>query len=139
MKKTKIIVFVALMLVMSTMMSFNVFAAESNDNLIMPLWESLSCVELDMTFVDGNGNAVGIARRQASATGIEGTLYLYKEVDGEWVYIDENYVGFPRGSLAVGIDFPCESGVTYKAVFVVTAYTGSAAETETFECIDTCK
>ena len=137
-KMRKIITVIALLLALTTLTSFTVFAADSNDGLVMPLWDSISSVQLDMTFVDGVGNVAGIARKQSTATGIEATLYMYKEVDGEWEYIDEQYVGFPRGSLGITFDFPCESGVTYKAVFVVTAYTGDAAETETFECIETC-
>lgn len=137
-KMKKIIAAVVLIFALSMLTSVTSLAAVGNDDLIMPLWDSISSVELDMTFVSGNGNVMGVARKQPTATGIEAWLYLYKEVNGEWVFVDDNYVGFPRGSLGMGIDFPCESGVTYMAIFVVTAYTGDAAESETFYCTETC-
>ena len=59
-------------------------------------------------------------------------------MDDDWVYVDEWYDCKTRGTLAVGDVFPCVSGVTYKAVFVVTAYTGTTPETETVEYIETC-
>ena len=43
-----------------------------------------------------------------------------------------------RGTLAVSGEFSCESGVTYKAEFVVTVYTGTFAETETTEISKRC-
>ena len=52
--------------------------------------------------------------------------------------IVNKYERKPTVTLAVGGDFACESGVTYKAVFVVTAYTGTTPETETVEYIEEC-
>ena len=81
---------------------------------------------------------VGLASKQANATLIEGTLYLYKQVNGRWVYIGEWYKSKAVGTLGISEYFVAESGVTYKAVFTVTAYAGSVAESETVEYIETC-
>lgn len=107
-------------------------------NAVTPRWVSINAIELNMSFDGSYGNALGTASKQSTATSIEGTLTLYKLVDDDWVYMDEWYNSKTRGTLAVTGDFTCESGVTYKAVFVVTVYTGTTAETETVEHIDEC-
>jgi hypothetical protein len=91
-----------------------------------------------MSFDGNDGNVSGLASKQSTATTIEGTIYLYKLVDNDWVYVNEWYKGHPRGTLAISGDFACESGVTYKAVFVVTAYTDNIPESETVEYIEQC-
>lgn len=109
-----------------------------NINAATPRWANVHSISLVITFDGSNGNASGVAIKQSTETRIEGTLYLYELIDDDWEYIDEWYNSKTRGTLAVSGDFTCESGVTYKAVFVVTAYTGTASETETVEYIDTC-
>ena len=112
------------------------FAAPAN--AVTPRWASILSMDLSMTFDGNEGSVTGAAMKQSTATKIEGTVYLY-ELDGDdWIYIDEWYNSKTRGTLGVGGDFTCESGVTYKAVFVVTAYTGTTPETETMEYIDVC-
>ena len=91
-----------------------------------------------MTFDGNEGIVTGVARKQATASKIEGTVYVYKLVGNDWIYVDEWYNSKTRGTLAVEGTFYCESGVTYKAVFVVTAYTGTTPETETVEDIRQC-
>lgn len=103
-----------------------------------PRWANIHSISLVITFDGSNGNASGVAIKQSTETKIEGTLYLYELIDDDWEYIDEWYNSKTRGTLGVSGDFTCESGVTYKAVFVVTAYTGTTSETETVEYIDTC-
>lgn len=101
-------------------------------------WTAILSIDINMTFDGNTGDVLGIARKQTSASKIEGTVYVYKLVGDEWIYIDEWYDSKTRGTLAVGDTFPCESGVTYKAVFVVTAYVGTTSETETVEYIEIC-
>lgn len=69
---------------------------------------------------------------------IEGTLYVYEKVNGQWEYVDEAYKSKTVGTLGISFEFDAQSGVEYKAVFVVTAYTNGVAETETVENIKTC-
>lgn len=51
---------------------------------------------------------------------------------------DEWYNSKTRGTLGVEGTFPCESGATYKTVFVVTAYIDGVPETETVDYIKVC-
>ena len=95
-------------------------------------------IEVVMTFDGNEGIVTGVASKQATASKIEGTVYIYKLVGDDWIYVDEWYNSKTRGTLAVEGTFYCESGVTYKAVFVVTAYTGTTPETETVEDIRQC-
>lgn len=123
---------VALLLVLST--NFVVIQG----NAITPRWVSIFSIDLCMSFDGSDGNVSGVAIKQSTATSIEGTVTLYELVDDEWIYIDEWYNSKSRGTLGVSGDFVCESGVTYKAVFVVTAYTDSTPESETVEYIEQC-
>ena len=117
--------------------SVNIFAT-SNAATIEPRWTSIYNIDLGISFSNGDGNVSGTAIKHATDNLIEGTLYLYKLVDDEWVYMDEWYKSKAIGTLGISGDFSCESGVTYKGVFTVTAYTDGIPETETVEFIKTC-
>lgn len=103
------------------------------------IWEGIYTIDLGMAFDGDVGTACGIASKQSKASMIEGTLYVYMLVnDEDWVYIDEWYNSKTRGTLGVEGTFPCESGATYKTVFVVTAYIDGVPETETVDYIKVC-
>lgn len=123
---------IALILCFST----GIFAIEIN--AVTPRWTNIVSINLAISFDGNEGNVSAIVVKQSSATSVEGTVTLYELVDDQWVYIDEWYNSKSRGTLVVGGDFVCESGVTYKAVFVVTAYSGSTPETATEEYIAEC-
>lgn len=121
-------------------LSIVTISAEETEPKVTPRWTSISNISLEMAFNDENvGTASGIARKQSTASRIEGTIYVYELVDDEWVYIDEAYGSKSVGSLGVYVTFPCESGVTYKTVFTVTAYTNGVGETETVEYVKVCE
>ena len=102
-------------------------------------WEGILSINLAMAFDGDEGTVTGLASKQSTASMIEGTVYVYMLVnDEDWVYIDEWYNSKTRGTLGVEGTFPCESGATYKAVFVVTAYVDGLPETETYERIKVC-
>lgn len=102
-------------------------------------WVGIFSIDVVMGFDGDVGTVSGVARKQTTASMIEGTLYVYMLVnDEDWVYIDEWYNSKTRGTLGVEGTFPCESGATYKVVFVVTAYTDGVPETETVERIKVC-
>lgn len=130
----------AMMLLVVVLCSFcvNVSAYEGSEITIIPRWVSIYSIDLDLAFDDEEGTVAAIATKKSGASLIEGTLYLYKLVNGEWVYIDEWYKSKAIGTLGISGDFVSESGVTYKGVFTVTAYTNGVAETETVEYTETC-
>ena len=108
-----------------------------SDDAIMPLWDSIAVTTLDIDF-DGNTSLVdGTARRQSTVTSIEGTVTVYY-YDGGWQYLDSWYGSTTRNSLAVGGEFDAVSGVQYKAVFEVTAYTGNTPESHEMVRTETC-
>lgn len=135
-KTTKITVTLLLALAMIIPATLGAFAALPET--VQPRWTSIAIIELDIAFVGSDGNATGLARKQSTATNIEGILTVYKLVDGEWVFVDDTSGEKPVGTLALSVDFYAEEGVTYKAEFEVTAYTGNSPETETVEHIETC-
>ena len=127
-----------LIVIMLCSLSVNVSAYEGSDTTITPRWVSIYNINLDMAFDEQGGTVTGVATKKSGASLIEGTLYLYKLVNGEWVYIDEWYKSKAIGTLGISGDFISESGVTYKGVFTVTAYTNGVPETETVEYTETC-
>ena len=118
--------------------SFSVYLFATSVSAATMRWSSIFSIDLVMGFDGNEGTVTGIASKQSAASKIEGTVYVYKLVGNDWIYVDEWYNSKTRGTLAVEGTFYCESGVTYKAVFVVTAYTGTTPETETVEDIRQC-
>ena len=134
-RTTTIIVTLLLALAMMVPATIGVFAALPEQ--VQPRWTSISSIELDLAFDGTEGNATGLARKQSTATNIEGTVTVYKQVGSDWVFVADGYAQKAVGTLFVSVDFVAEKNTTYKMVFSVTAYTGSAAETETVEQIET--
>ena len=116
----------------------NVSAYEGSKTTITPRWVSIYSINLDMAFDEEGGTVAAVATKKSGASLIEGTLYLYKLVNGEWVYMDEWYRSKAIGTLGISGDCVSESGVTYKGVFTVTAYANGVPETETVEYTKTC-
>ena len=115
-----------------------VFATEVDQSSVSPRWVSIFDIDLVFSFDGTTGIVSGSASKMSTASRIEGTLYMYEKVNGQWVYVDEVYKSKTVGSLGMGFEFEATSGVEYKAVFVVTAYTNGVPETETVENIKTC-
>ena len=137
-KKSKAIITVLLAAVLLCSLPASVLAVSNDAPTVSPRWVSIYTIDLDMAFVDGEGVAAGIARKQSTATFIEGSLFMYKLVNGEWRFIYAWYNNAAVGTLGVEGHFACESGVTYKAIFEVTAYTNSESERHTVEYVETC-
>lgn len=135
--KKFIVLFMSLILTLC--FTISPFAAHvPSDEEIMPLWESIHYMEVNTNFSGGKYNAVGSASKQSTATSIEGTLTIYQEINGEWVYLAEWSKSVTRGTLAVSGSVDATTGSNYKAVFEVTAYTGNSPEYDVMEEIDYC-
>ena len=134
----KSLITILLLVVIVFAMTMNVAAKENSTTNPEPRWVSIFTIDLNIAFNNGTGTVSGIATKQSTANMIEGTLYLYQFIDDEWVYVDEWYKSKAVGTLGINATFVCERGVTYKAVFTVTAYTNGVAETETIEYSKIC-
>lgn len=137
MKNRLLKIFVCLLAALM-LFSVNVFAAEVEQSTVSPRWVSIFNIDLTLTFHGDIGCVTGSASKMSTASKIEGTLYMYEKVNGQWVCIDQAYKSKTIGSLGISFEFDVESGVEYKAEFVVTAYTNGVPETETVENIKTC-
>lgn len=139
MKMKKIIVALVLVVVLTFGTSVSTFAALPDIPAVEPLWESIGYTSLDTTFKDTSGNSLGVAGKKSTATSIEGTLTVYKQVGSSWVFVgSDSGSRNTLGSLILSVDFVCQSGVTYKSIMTITGYTGTSAESETFEVVKTC-
>ena len=138
MKENDLKKFVSALLTILVLSSFSMCLFAIPTDAVTPRWVSIFSIDVSMAFDGVEGEVSGIASKKSTASRIEGTLYLYKLVGDDWIYIDEWYGSKSIGTLAVSGTFDCESEVTYKAVFVVTAYTDNTPESETYEYIKQC-
>lgn len=102
-------------------------------------WTSIAFMNVDTVLdADGMSNATGTARKQSTASSIEGTVTVYKLVGDTWEFVTDAYKSTTRVTLAVSVDFEAESGYTYKADFKVTAYTNGKPESHTATWTEVC-
>ena len=135
-KSLKILSFIILCVILSTTLVIPSFAAAPSTE-IMPLWDNVNRISMGFGFGDGAGDVSARIIKYSHVTRIEGTIKLYWNNNGQWVYIDEVTNSSTSTLLIVNMSFPATEGVQYKAVLTVTAYSSSGNETITDECIDT--
>ena len=112
-------------------------SAELPDSgIIAPQLESIVNIKVDFIFSDSIATLT-VTRRDQTVTKLEGTLTVYKKVGNNWVYVTSNSDTSAR-ALAIDVEFAPVSGVTYKAVAEVTAYSSSGSEPATSSKIATC-
>lgn len=137
-KSVKLIVSAVLLAALMSALCVNIFAG---NDLIAPLWNSIISAAVNLEFDGNGGHVVGVAKKESTATALDAYLYVYKLVEDEWVYVDGWYDLSFDGVLEMDKTFTGVSGVTYKAEFIVTAYTGGFKknpETTTVERIKVC-
>lgn len=138
-KPLKIVLTVLMTVALLIPTSVSAFAALPPDDGKAELqWTSISSMSVDMVLDGSASNAVGIARRQSTASSIEGTVTVYKLVGDTWEFVADAYNSTTRVSLGVSVDFEAESGYTYKAEFEVTAYTNGTPESHTATWTEVC-
>ena len=112
-------------------------SAKMPDNgIVAPQWEYIDSITVDIEFSDSTAT-VTVTRRNQTVTKLEGTLTVYKKVGSNWIYVASNSDTSAR-ALSIDVEFAPVSGVTYKAVAEVTAYSSSGSEPATNSKIATC-
>ena len=129
----KIITILLTMVLLCSSMIIPSYAAVIEEPEIMPLWDNLDIVTLDIAFSGSEGNASGASTKKDGVSLIEGTVVVYEKINGEWVYLDEAYNSTTRYTVGVSCDFPAHVGGEYYAVFTVTAYRNGVGETFTMD------
>ena len=129
----KIITILLTMVLLCSSMIIPSYAAVIEEPEIMPLWDNIEVVTLDIAFSGTEGNATGGTTKKDGVSSIEGTVVVYEIVDGELVYLNEAYKSTTRYSVGVSCDFPAHVGGEYYAVFTVTAYRNGVGETFTMD------
>ena len=112
-------------------------SAKMPDNgIVAPQWEYIDSIKVDIIFSDSTAT-VTVTRRNQTVTKLEGTLTVYKKVGSNWIYVASNSDTSAR-ALSIDVDFDPISGVTYKAVAEITAYSANGSEPGTSSKIETC-
>ena len=132
-KAIKVVISLFLILILLCSLSVPVFAAQKEEATVEPRWTSIATMDVALGFVGNEGCATATARKNPSASHIEGTLYVYKKVGSSWVEIGNTWGTKTVGTLGLSVDFVCETGVEYKAVLTVCAFTNGISEWETEE------
>lgn len=107
-----------------------------DSGIIAPCWSYMEAVDIEFNFFNSTANLL-VERRSQVTTKIEGTITVYKKVGNKWIYVASNS-GSSTRTLSVDVEFDAVSGVTYKAVAEVTAYSASGSEPATNSKIATC-
>lgn len=133
--------FLTVLMVVSMLMSLSGTinaAVIPPENPVMPCWEYINSIDLDLNFYGTDGLAsLTITRVAGVTTSLEATLTVYEKVGTEWVVVTSDSTSSSR-SIFLEISFDAESGVTYKAEVSVTAYGPGGSETETTSDTETC-
>lgn len=138
-KPLKIVLTVLMTVALLIPTSVSAFAAlPPDDGKAEIQWTSISFMNVDIVFDGSASQASGMARRQSTASSIEGTVTVYKLVGDTWEFVADAYKSTTRVSLGVSVDFEAESGYTYKAEFEVTAYTNGTPESHTATWTEVC-
>lgn len=138
-KPLKIVLTVLMTVALLIPTSVSAFAALPPDDGKAELqWTSIGHINVDIVFDGSASQASGMARRQSTASSIEGTVTVYKLVGDTWEFVADAYNSTTRVSLGVSVDFEAESGYTYKAEFEVTAYTNGTPESHTATWTEVC-
>lgn len=135
----KAIISLSLAIIMLCSLTVPAFAAEKIEETVSPRWTSIANMRVDMSFDGTAGNAVGMARKQSTASHIVGTLMVYKWNGSRYEFINGISGRKTVGTLGLTIDFDAEVGVQYKATLTVVAYTDGVGEEETIEYFLTCR
>ena len=123
--------FIAILCCLISLFSITTHAAlpPNDETIISPLWDNIRSMSTTITqATSSSAIANGIARKQTSATSIEGTLTVYALINGEWIFVEETQKSVTSGSLSVSLEFNVQRGITYKSVFEVIAYNGNTPE-----------
>lgn len=97
----------------------------TNISEIMPRWDGVGNVNTSLVFYGDEGEAIASIDRGNTVTSLEGTLTVYKYVNGEWICEDSLTKSTTRTTLSFMIVFDGISNVEYKMELVVTAYNGT--------------
>ena len=97
----------------------------SNVPAIMPRWNGIGDESASLVFYGNEGEAVATIGKVNPATSLEGTLTVYKYINGEWICVDSVTKSTTRATLNIVIVFDGTSGVEYKLELFVTAYNGT--------------
>lgn len=135
----KTVLSLSLALLMLCSLPIAALAAQPEEPIVQPRWTSIFTMDVDMSFVNGLGNAAATARKQSTASHITGTLYVYKWTGSSWEYLGHAEGSKSVGTLGLSVDFACEIGVQYLAVLTVCAFTNGIGEWETIEYYETCR
>lgn len=86
----------------------------------------MDSIKVDIIFSDSTAT-VTVTRRNQTVTKLEGTLTVYKKVGSNWIYVASNSDTSAR-ALSIDVGFDPISGVTYKAVAEITAYSANGSD-----------
>lgn len=136
-KGIKALLSISLALIMIGSLTVPICAAQKEETTVQPLWTSIASMDVDMAFVGNEGCAAATARKQSTASSIEGVLYVFKWTGSTWEVVGHDEGSKSVGTLGLVVYFTAEVGVQYKAMLRVVAFTNGIGEVESIECHET--
>jgi len=134
MKRATMFLLVMVFLTQGMFVSAQSAPVEFNSDFIeiMPLWENVSSISLDLSYRNGNIGGVATIRGAAGTTSINATLTLERRtIFGTWTTVD-TWTGSSNDTrLTVSGTAPGSRGVTYRLTVTATVVRNGVSETVT--------
>lgn len=125
MKRTLIAILCVILMVSAV--SVHAFASAVDDT-IQPLWNNTANIDCTFNFHDGIGYADSVTKAQFGASSITTDIYVYKQINGDWIYVTELHDTKNKMVSGVSCIFNAESGVYYRADYTFTVTKNNVAE-----------
>jgi len=120
----------SMILVVVVMLSMSVGVYAAIPETVLPMWTNISSMNNSFTFDGTTGISSCTAVGKAGTTKIVGSITIYQQIDGEWVYVDSTSGSSTSIVLVLSIEFEGEPDEYYMSVFDVTVTRNGVDETE---------
>jgi hypothetical protein len=117
MKKTMITLLAVVLLMGAVIVPVG---AAMPEDTIQPLWTNTSSIDCTFNASNGIGYAESVAIGKIGATSVQTDIFVYKNVDGEWIYVTELHDIKYKHVSAVSCTFTAELGGYYRADYTFT-------------------
>lgn len=121
--------FVLILIFCIAVIHVSIFSAFAYGKEVLPLWDNIESIHVDISFNGNNGNALGIVINQPNVSFVEGVLAIYELSNGDWVLVDATYKESSNSIYSISLDFLAQSQTEYKAEFEIISYKDGSPET----------
>ena len=110
-------------------MSLTVGTSAALPETMEPMWDNITQMRNTFAFNDSSGTSSCSLIAKSGTTLIEGTITIYQQIDGEWVFVDSTSDSSSSMVLTMSLTVDGEADGYYMSVFEVTVTRNGIEET----------